>query len=157
MFKRVLVPLDGSELSECSLPYVRNMAREDLIGEVILLKIALLHLPLTGLPEDAVIIDQEPYLQTFREAGLDESRNYLARVESQLKAEGIKVTSEVMEDHRPAESIIDFSQQNSVDLIVMTTHGYTGIKKLLIGSVALNVLHESHVPILLIRPESCRG
>ena len=47
-------------------------------------------------------------------------------------------------------------RDNGIDLIIIATHGYTGMKKLMFGSVALEVLHSSHVPVLLIRPESCR-
>jgi nucleotide-binding universal stress UspA family protein len=42
-----------------------------------------------------------------------------------------------------------------MDLIVIASHGYTGLKKLMFGSVALGILHDAHVPVLLIRPESC--
>ncbi len=51
---------------------------------------------------------------------------------------------------------MNYAEANDVDLIVIATHGYTGMKKLMFGSVALRVLHDSHVPVLLIRSESCR-
>ena len=85
-----------------------------------------------------------------------ESRKYLADVESRLASEGIKVKMESLEGNRPADAISDYAQKNGTDMIVIATHGYTGLKKLMLGSVALGVLHESHIPVLLIRPESCR-
>ena len=53
-------------------------------------------------------------------------------------------------------TISDYAKENGIDMIVIATHGYTGLKKLMLGSVALGVLQESHVPVLLIRPDSCR-
>ena len=82
--------------------------------------------------------------------------NYLADVVSRLEAEGIKVKTESIEDNRPAATIIDYAKKNDTDLIVISTHGYTGLKKMLLGSVAFKVLHEAQVPVLLIRPESCQ-
>jgi nucleotide-binding universal stress UspA family protein len=75
---------------------------------------------------------------------------------SQLRSKGIKVTTKALEANRPAYTIMDYAQKNGLDIIVMATHGHTGFKKLLMGNVAFGVLHESHVPVLLIRPESCR-
>jgi nucleotide-binding universal stress UspA family protein len=77
-------------------------------------------------------------------------------VASKLRSKGIKVKTESVEANRSADMITDYAKKNGMDLIVMATHGYTGFKKLLMGSVAFGVLHESHVPVLLIRPESCR-
>ena len=61
-----------------------------------------------------------------------------------------------MESYRPASTITDYAHKHGFDLIVMATHGYTGMKGMMLGSVALKVLHESNVPVLLIRPEACQ-
>lgn len=156
MFKKVLVPLDGSELSECSLPHISTMAKDGSLGEVILLRIADINLSIADAPAYEMIVDQGSYFQAFRDSCVEAARDYLAGVELQLKTKRIKVETVVLEGNRPAEMITDFAEQNGVDLIVMATHGYSGIKKMLIGSVAFKVLHTSHIPVLLIRPESCR-
>ena len=95
-------------------------------------------------------------LNALRNAHLDKSRKYLEKIQSELSSEGIKVKTESLEG-TPAQTIVDYAEANDVDLIVIATHGYSGLKKLMFGSVALRVLHDSHVPVLLIRPESCRG
>jgi nucleotide-binding universal stress UspA family protein len=84
------------------------------------------------------------------------SANYLTDVESRLGSKGIKVKTVSLEGARPAVTISDYAKENGIDMIVIATHGYTGLKKLMLGSVALGVLQESHVPVLLIRPDSCR-
>ena len=55
----------------------------------------------------------------------------------------------------PATCIVKYAKDNDVDLIIIASHGHTGINKMMLGSVALEVLHDSHVPVLLIRPEVC--
>jgi nucleotide-binding universal stress UspA family protein len=85
------------------------------------------------------------------------SINYLANLQCQLDSEGVKVKTEILTGSRPAETIAEYAQDNGIDLIIISTHGYTGLRKLMFGSVALEILHTSHVPVLLIRPESCRA
>jgi len=150
MYQKILVPLDGSELAECALSHVINLAKGGAAGEVTLLNVV--NVPIPGRGEYAGRID----INAIRESLFMESRTYLAGVESQLASEGITVKMESLEGNRPAETISDYAQKNGMDMIVIATHGYTGLKKLMLGSIALEVLHDSHVPILLIRPESCR-
>ena len=78
-------------------------------------------------------------------------------MESRLSSEGIPVKTEAIEGNRPGETIVDYARDNGMALIVIATHGHTGFKNLLLGSVATRVLHNSPVPVLLIRPESCRA
>lgn len=55
----------------------------------------------------------------------------------------------------PPEKVL-LNPAEGMDMIIIGTHGYTGLKKLMLGRVAFGVLHQSHIPVLLIRPESCR-
>lgn len=146
MYEKVLAPLDGSKLAECALPHIMNLAKGGIVGEVILLKIV--EIPSILLAEHFDVI-------SFTNAQLSESQKYLADIQAQLISAGVKVKVETMEGNA-SESIIEFSKENAVNLIVIATHGYTGMKQLMFGSVALRVLHDAHVPVLLIRPESCR-
>jgi nucleotide-binding universal stress UspA family protein len=84
------------------------------------------------------------------------SKKYLAEVESRLSSQGIKVKTESVEANRPADTSVEYAKKNGAELILMATHGHTGFKKLMLGSVASGVLNQSSVPVLLIRPEACR-
>jgi len=150
MYQKILVPLDGSKLAECALSHVKNLAKEGAVGEVILLNVVTVHIPGRGEIPGRVDFN----INTVRENLFVESRKYLANVKSQFASEGIHVKTESLEGNRPADVIADYAQKNGAELIVLSTHGYTGLKKLMFGSVALGVLHESQIPILLIRPES---
>jgi nucleotide-binding universal stress UspA family protein len=156
MYKKILVPLDGSELAECALNHVKKLLQDGPVGEVILLNAVVTEIPWkefqTGEDGHAVAFDYVAFINSF----MDKSRRYLARVQARLSSEGIKVKTETIESNGPSQTITDYAQKNSVDLIVIATHGYTGLKKMMLGSIAVKVLHESNVPVLLIRPEACR-
>ena len=150
MYKKVLVPLDGSDLAECALSHVKSLVKDGSVGEVTLLNIIKFDLPW---------IDEYPKridINAIREPLFAASKKYLAEVESRLSSKGIKVKTASLEANRTADAITDYAQKNGMELIVMSTHGYTGFKKLMLGSVAFGVLNVSHVPVLLIRPEACR-
>jgi nucleotide-binding universal stress UspA family protein len=149
MYQKILVPLDGSKLAECALSHVKNLAKDGAV-EVILLNVV--HVYIQRDSEMSGYFD----IHKVRENLFMESRKYLADVESRLVSEGIKIKMESLEGNRPADTISAYARENGVDMIVIATHGYTGLKKLMLGSVALGVLHETHIPVLLIRPESCR-
>ena len=150
MYQKILVPLDGSQLAECALPHVIGMSKDGAAGEVILLSVVNVYIP--GHSDFPTPIN----INEIRDSLFMESKKYLDDVESRLAFEGIKVTKVLLEGSRPADIISDYAQKNGIDMIVIATHGYTGLKKLMLGSVALGILHESHIPVLLIRPESCR-
>jgi nucleotide-binding universal stress UspA family protein len=150
MYQKVLVPLDGSELAECALLHVKNLVKEGSAGEVTLFNVVKVDTPWTELYGKNFDINK------MREAFFASARKYLAKIESQLNSEGIKVKTESLEANSPAYKITEYAQENSIELIIMGTHGYTGLKKMMMGSVASGVLNSSPVPVLLIRPESCR-
>jgi len=154
MYNKVLVPLDGSPLAECTLSHVKNLFKDGSVGEVTLLNVVKVDLPwgILGGDRPTKPID----IDAIREPLFIASRKYLADIESKLGSEGIKVKTESLEGNRPADTITEYAQKKGMDMIIIATHGYTGLKKLMLGSVAFGVLHQSHIPALLIRPESCR-
>jgi nucleotide-binding universal stress UspA family protein len=146
MYRKVLLPLDGSERAECALTHVRMLAKAGLVGEVLLLHIV--EIPADWLTENTDLMD---LLQKMILRG----EEYLAAIQADLEKEGIKATSELMEG-RADETIIDYAKGHGVNLLVIASHGHTGIKHWVFGSVALRVLHDAPVPVLLIRPEPHR-
>jgi len=151
MYHKVLVPLDGSKLAECALTHVKQMVKEGFAKEVTLLTVVHVEAPYSELYGKNFDINK------MREAYFNAARKYLAEVGAQFSPEGIAVRTEVVEHDRPAPAITDYALKNGADLIVIATHGYTGLKRLMLGSVALSILHDSPAPVLLIRPESCRS
>ena len=144
MYQKVLVPLDGSELAECALAEVKKLMEGGMIREVVLVSVIVI--PTLNVGEG---ID----FSMLRKSAFERMQKYLDNVPSRIAQKGIEITTTILEGNA-AETIIDYVKKNAVDLIAIATHGYSGMKKLMFGSVALQVLHDSHVPILLIRPES---
>jgi len=150
-YRKILVPLDGSELAECALPFARNLAKGVNFGEIILLYVVEINITTW---QQIKGVDYYEARQTI----INRAQKYISGVESKLSHEDYKVKAELIESNMSVRIISDYAQENFVDLIVMATHGYTGIKKIkrLLGSVAFRVLDESLVPVLLIRP-TCRS
>jgi len=135
--KRILVPLDGSECAENVLPKVEELATE-LKASMALLRVAYAH---TFLGTDRT----EAEVKVVREA-----EEYLRRIEDRLKAKGFNVDSHVRYGN-DAEEILDHAAQKDIDFIAMTTHGRSGVKRFLLGSVAEKLLRHSPKPIFLVR------
>ena len=153
MFKRILVPLDGSRLSLRALPYATEIVR-CFNSEIILLRVVPLSpMPPIGtytLPE--VIEKAEKETAEKNNRNLASARKYLQRNLKRIVPKGIKGSQHAIAG-TPAKSIIELSQRKNVDLIVMTTHGRQGINRALLGSVSDEVVRESRLPVLTIRPQ----
>jgi nucleotide-binding universal stress UspA family protein len=149
MNQKILVLLDGSELAEKVLPYVESLARS-MDAHVILFRVPIYayerasvtalagHMPVP-FPED-------------REEALRDATNYLEEVRQDLASRGVRVTTAIEEGPNTAETIIEYATDKNVDMIAMSTHGRSGLGRLIYGSVADEVLRRSHKPVLLIRP-----
>ena len=152
MFKRILVPLDGSRLSGRALPYATEIARH-FSGKIILLRV----LPLSPMPPigtytlPEVIENVEKKADERNRRNLASARRYLQGKLKGIVSSGIKGSQHAIAG-TPTQSIIEFSKRKNVDLIVMTTHGRRGIKRALLGSVSDEVVRESKLPVLTIRP-----
>jgi len=151
VYKKVLVPLDGSQLAECVFDHVVTNARSGNIGEVVLLGIVdITRGWFKENPASAKAFD------AAQKADIQETKDYLANAKALLGKRGVsKVEVEIMEG-RPADVISDMATKIGADLIIMATHGRTGVTKWQMGSVSDRVLHSSKVPVLIVRPESCR-
>jgi nucleotide-binding universal stress UspA family protein len=151
MFAKILVPLDGSELSECSLERVKQAAAGGGTTEVILLRVIE---PVTS--NEASAWMQAGYTVTdVQNKNKTAARDYLAQAAERLIKQGISTRGEVVEG-RAAESILDYAEKNKVDLILISTHGRSGISRWTFGSVADRVVRHSPIPVLLISPPGCR-
>lgn len=149
MYRKILVPVDGSDLVEGTLNQVRALARETSVEEVTLLNVVNVDTRYSELYGKNFSVSK------LRESLCNSAKEYLAEIGSQLDSEGIKVKTKALPSASPARKITEYATKNGMELIVMGTHGHSGLKKLVTGSVASKVLNSSTVPVLLIRPESC--
>jgi nucleotide-binding universal stress UspA family protein len=152
MYKRILVPLDGSQLSECSLEHAKTIAIGCQVSEVVLLRVVT---PLSPYVVGTLAVSGEAILRAAELRNQTEVKDYLKKVGDDLRKADI-VVQVVSLDGSPAEEILDYAQNNEVDMIIMTTHGRSGPSRWLIGSVADKVIRNATVPVLMMSPPGCR-
>jgi nucleotide-binding universal stress UspA family protein len=134
MFKKMLVPLDGSELSEVTFKYARELAGRFEGMEVILLHVCS--------NRETVGIHR-----IYIESAADK-----IRVEAQKNScnKDVKVRGELLTG-TPSDEILRYAEKNNIDLILMASHGRSGVSRWAMGSVAYKVLRQSRVPVLMVR------
>jgi nucleotide-binding universal stress UspA family protein len=137
----VLVPLDGSPVAEAVLPFLRRIAGP-LDLDVVLLEVVE---PLAPEVLDGAYVSSE-----ILEARFAEARRYVAACAAELTRAGSRVRTVIRRGLAPTE-IVAAARAERADLIAMTTHGRSGLGKLLFGSVAERVLREADVPVLMMR------
>jgi nucleotide-binding universal stress UspA family protein len=145
-FKRVLVPLDGSSLSERALPMARALARK-FESQIILLRV--LDIPTPTAPTSHLEVTMG-WIREARQCALQEAQSYLETIQRELDREGFK-TRILLRDRSPAEDILDVACAENIDLIVMSSHGKSGLARWSFGSVAERVARHSLCPVLLVR------
>jgi nucleotide-binding universal stress UspA family protein len=157
MFKRILVPLDGSRFASRALRYAAEVA-QGFGAEVVLIQVIK---PATsvidaGAPVGVSVAGSEIAVQAALEAdkrNAARARRYLSGKVRAIRSRHIQSSYRVLIGDI-AHSIIEFSEKQSIDLVVMTTHGKSGLRRAVMGSVADVVIRESGKPVLVIRPQT---
>jgi nucleotide-binding universal stress UspA family protein len=168
MFQKILVPLDGSEMSKAVLPYVKDIAARCTPVKVILLHVVRPpsgHTAAAFIPRDSQfpgkrMPDSEADVEAaehpiYRDQEIASLRANveaaLTPIARELKEAGISTQIDVAFG-RPAQEIVEYAETQGVELIALCTHGRSGLTRWFVGSVAHKVLRGTHVPILLIHP-----
>jgi nucleotide-binding universal stress UspA family protein len=145
LFKKILVPLDGSDLAEKVLPHVTDLAK-DSGAEITLVTVVELSLGVAGSKLEAF-----PQAVAERKAALwAEAMGYLERAQRALRERGVMAKGIVLEGD-VASQLIAYAEKQGFDLIAMATHGRSGIDRFVMGSIAEKVLRSTIKPVLLIR------
>ena len=150
MYEKIIVPLDGSKVAEAVLPDIQGIVQRMVNGtrvEVTLLQVIsnLTYNVLT--PEEQV---QIPYSAEDLQQIKQNAQSYLEKIAASLRSNGIDVKTMVSVGNA-AEEIINAADKTGANLIAMSTHGYSGVKRWAIGSVADKVLHIANIPVLIVR------
>ncbi len=145
MYKKILVPLDGSVLAEKAIPHAMALAKGT-GAQVTLLTVVQLTFGVAGAKLEAM-----PEFAAERRAALTgEAMIYLQKIQKDLTDQGV-VAKPVALEGDIASEIINYAEKNEFDLIAMATHGRSGIKRFVLGSVAEKVIRSAGKPVLLIR------
>jgi nucleotide-binding universal stress UspA family protein len=151
MYQKIMVPLDGSEMAECVLAHVASIAGGCRAGGVVFVRVV----------EPFIIPARGPGF-TFTDEEVKEidaqnqkrAADYLKQVASRVKPEGVKVETEVIMGN-VTKSLADYATKNGADLIIIATHGRSGVSRWVWGSVADRILRSACVPVLMVRAPGC--
>ena len=153
MYKKVMVPLDGSELAECVLPHVESFITGCQVSAIVLIRV----IEPAPMAYSGSYATSELDLGKIQEhtKGIEEERKtdagkYLKEVVNRLKQDGVKFQTEVLVG-KAADNLIDYTEANDIDLILMATHGRSGVGRWIRGSMADRILRASRAPVLMVR------
>lgn len=144
MYHHIMVPLDGSELAECVFPHVETIAAGCGVSKVTLI---------TGL-EPFHLTRSEEVRKEMESFGVSAAENYLSQVMNRLSLGNVTLQAEVIVGPL-VESLVDYASGNDVDLIVIATHGRSGIGRWVWGSTADRILRAACAPVLMVRAPGC--
>ncbi len=146
MYKKILVPLDGSKRAELILPHVEALAQK--FGSQLVLLQVIEPMVLMAAPTDMGAY----YDPTEIERLTDDATIYLQGLQAALQAKGIQAEA-IIDNGTVVSAILEEAARKEVDLIAMASHGRTGLSRVFFGSVATGVLNQTNHPLLLIRAQ----
>ena len=153
MYKKIMVPLDGSELAECVLPHVESFITGCQVSTIVFVRViepapmAYRGSYVTGELDYGKIQENTKNIEEERKSSAEK---YLKEIVNQLKQNGVKFQTAVLAG-KAADSLIDYSEANDIDLILMATHGRSGVGRWIRGSIADRILRASRAPVLMVR------
>jgi nucleotide-binding universal stress UspA family protein len=152
MYQKIMVPLDGSELAECVLPHVEAFVNGFNLRDVILIRVVEPEAPSYQgeFPEDPRAVAQR---QASRKSS---AQDYLDKVATRIKHEGTTVRAEALVG-RVTEILADYAEKNGIEIILIATHGRSGVTRWVRGSVADKILRSANVPVLMVRAPGTKG
>jgi len=153
MYKKILVPLDGSKLAECALPYAEALAKGCDTEKVILVSVTERFQGYRVFEDPSQPLGQQLVPEAVGKKE-KQAQRYLDRIAKAMEAKGIKVGTEVLLGD-PAEEIIIYAKHPGCDLIVISSHGRSGVSRWTHGSVADRVFRGSPVPVLMVKAPGC--
>jgi nucleotide-binding universal stress UspA family protein len=151
VYERIVVALDGSAVAEQILPHVEALAEKfdstvTLVHAIMPIEkvAALIEPAIGGVPLDPSLIDDT--LETEEH----DATSYLEHIANELRRHGMIVNTEILRGHA-VDAILDCARQTQADLIALTTHGRSGVERLVFGSVADGVIRRATCALLLAR------
>jgi nucleotide-binding universal stress UspA family protein len=145
MYKKILVPLDGSELSERALSHMKTISTGCNVPKVALLMVVR--------PIDNSEILANLGIERVHEIENQEiksAEDYITKIAKVLAADGITPETTVLKGN-PAQEILEYIDENLIDLVIMSSHGHSGPSSWFLGNVADRIIKHSKVPVLVVR------
>jgi len=150
MYRKMLVPLDTSDFAECVLDHVKEIATTRAIPEVVLLTV------IEPVSSQTMAYMGSSAVKASEERAVAGANMYLDKVKKSLALSQSNVKTVVLSGTATTE-ILDYVDRNGVDIVVLSTHGRSGVSRWLIGSTADKLVRRSPVPVFLVPAVACRA
>jgi nucleotide-binding universal stress UspA family protein len=152
MYKKIMVPLDGSKLAECVFPHLDTILKGCYPTEVLFVQVV----DPIAIPygTETTKIKSIEDLKTFESHNKSDAEKYLKGIVDRYKQSGINAKGEVLFG-KATEALKNFALKNGVDLVIIATHGRSGVSQLVWGSVAESLLRSLCLPVLMSRAPGC--
>ena len=149
-----MVPLDGSELAECVMPHVEAITTGCKITDVVFVRVVNpVQLP-ASVPARGEFRFTETERQQLYEQHKQAAEAYLKRMVASTRLEGVVLSYEVLEG-KVADTLAQWAEKNGVGLIIIASHGRSGVSRWIMGSVADRIMRSACVPVLMVRAPGC--
>ena len=154
MYKHIMVPLDGSEVAECVIPQLEMVAKSCQPAPKVTLVRVVTPLKLYSGFEYCGMVEyiSPEQIQRLEDDSAKNAKDYLVKQVNRLKKDGIMAEAQVTFG-MASQTLTKYAEDNGVDLIIIATHGRSGINEWFWGSVAERVLKTSKIPVLMVRPD----
>ena len=156
MYKKIMVPLDGSKLAECVLPHVDGFVTGCQVETIIFVRVIeptpTSYSAVSGTSSQQGVEKFQKNAKRIEEERRSSAARYLEEVISRARQDGIKYKAVVLVG-KVADSLVDYVDANEIDLVLIATHGRSGISRWVRGSIADRVLRAARVPVLMVRAE----
>jgi len=151
MYKKIMVPLDGSKLAECVFPHLDSLVKGGQVGEVVFVRVVE---PYNfSLMSEEELPKAEDILRFDSEAKAV-GEKYIQTVADRAKSNGVAVRGKILIG-RPSVKLAEYANNGGFDLVIIATHGRSGVSRWVWGSVADRLLRAVCIPILMVRAPGC--
>jgi nucleotide-binding universal stress UspA family protein len=153
MYNKIMVPLDGSSLAECVFPHVEAITGGCHVSDVVFVR-AVEPFVMQMMVYDSGYYFPQKQIDEIDARNEIEAKKYLGEILQRVKLEGARTEAVVLKG-KPADAVAEYADKNGIDLIVVATHGRSGISRWVWGSVADRVLRSVSAPVMMIRSPGC--
>jgi nucleotide-binding universal stress UspA family protein len=151
MYKKIVVPLDGSKLAECVLPHVETLAKGCHVESILFVRVVE---PIREIVAEDYASLSSKEMELIHSEMSSEAEGYLQQLVRKIKYNDVKIEGKVLFG-KAAETLSEYAAQTGANLIVIATHGRSGVSRWVWGSVADRILRSSCVPVLMVRAPGC--
>lgn len=151
MYEKIMVPLDGSKLAECVLPHTESIAGGCQVKQVVFIRVV----EPFYIPEHVyvpVVTPVDP--EEVNAQNRTKAQEYLDHIACSCKLSGASARAVVLLG-KTANKLIDYAAKNKIDLIIIATHGRSGVSRWVWGSIAEKILRSTCIPVFMVRAPGC--